>query len=181
MFYLSLKLIPNISFAITNYLHFICLIIVLSTIILPLLSVFFLIRNNLVSSLEMRNYNERPLPLFATSLWMIYGYYKLSDILVLSPVLRSEFLGAIMIIIVAAAISKYWKISLHMLGAGGAVGVLFGLNVLFGGLLQIIGVFILLSGLLGTARLNQKAHNQAQLYTGFSLGFLIESGFILFF
>ena len=179
--YLSLKFVPNIGFAITNYLNFIYLILAFSTIILPLMSILFLIKKKQVTSLEMSNYKERSIPLFITAIWMCYGYYKLRDILVFSPVLKSELTGAIIIIIIAAVISKYWKISLHMLGIGGIFGVLFSLNILFGGLLQIIILFVLLAGVLGVARINEKAHNHAQIYTGFLVGFFIEAAGILFF
>jgi hypothetical protein len=179
--YLSLKFIPSIGFAITNYLNFIYLVLLFSTIILPLMSLFFLIKKKLVSSLEMSDYKERSLPLLITAIWMIYGYYKLRDILLLSPILKSEIMGAIIIIFIASIISKYWKISLHLLGLGGVVGVLFSLNILFGGLLQIIILFVLFSGILGIARIHEKAHNHSQIYVGFLLGFLVEAGSILFF
>ena len=81
--YLSLKFVPNIGFAITNYLNFIYLILAFSTIILPLMSILFLIKKKQVTSLEMSNYKERSVPLFITAIWMCYGYYKLRDILVL--------------------------------------------------------------------------------------------------
>tara|TARA_B100001250_G_C19603298_1_gene701603 strand:- start:240 stop:842 length:603 start_codon:yes stop_codon:yes gene_type:complete len=179
--YLSLKLVPGIGFAITNYLNFIYLILLVSTIILPLMSVLFLIKKKLVSSLEMDDYNERSLPLFIAAIWMIYGYYKLAGILALAPILSSELLGAIIILFVASAISKYWKISLHMLAAGGVTGMLLGLNILFGNLEGFLILSFLLSGVLGFSRLNEKAHNHAQIYTGFLTGLLIESGSIFFF
>ena len=68
-----------------------------------------------------------------------------------------------------------------MLGIGGIVGVLFSLNILFGGLLQLIILSVLFAGVLGVARLNEKAHNHAQINTGFLVGFLIEAASILFF
>ena len=179
--YLSLKLIPSIGFAITNYLNFIYLILLLSTIILPLMSILFLIKNKLVSSLEMSDHKERSVPLFITAIWMSYGYYKIGGVLILSPILKAELLGAIIIILIASAISKYWKISLHMLAIGGVVGVLFSLNILFGNLLEIIILSVVFAGILGFARLNEKAHNHAQIYTGFLVGFLIEVGGILLF
>ena len=95
MLYLSLKLIPNIGFAITNYLNFIYLILIFSTILLPLISIFFLIKKKFVSSLEMNNYKERSVPIFITAFWMSYGYYKLSAVLTLSPLLKAELLGSI--------------------------------------------------------------------------------------
>ena len=77
-------------------------------------------------------------------------------------------------VIVASIVSRYWKISLHMLGIGGVVGVLFSLNIWFGNLSNLLIIFILTSGLLGYARLKEKAHNATQVYLGFLIGFLIE-------
>ena len=68
-----------------------------------------------------------------------------------------------------------------MLGIGGVVGILFSLNILFGGLLQLIILSVLLAGFLGVARINEKAHTHAQIYTGFLVGFLIEAAGILFY
>ena len=172
---------PNINFSIKPYLSFIYLIFFLSTIVLPLMSTYFLIKKNLVSSLEMSNKKERFLPLLITCLWMSYGYYKLSGILILAPILRSELLGAIIIVFIASIISFFWKISLHMLGIGGVIGVLFSLNVLFGGILQIIIISVLFAGVLGVARINEKAHNETQVYAGFLIGFFIEVSSVLVF
>tara|TARA_B100001142_G_C14322697_1_gene651053 strand:+ start:1029 stop:1631 length:603 start_codon:yes stop_codon:yes gene_type:complete len=180
-FYLSLQLIPNIGFAITNYLGFIYPILIFTTIIFPVISLFFLIKGNVISSFEITNYRERPLPLFITAISIGVGYYMLKHILVFSQILQAELLGAIIIIISASVISIYWKISLHMLGLGGLVGVFFSLNTLFGGLSHIIIISVLFGGVLGVSRLNEKAHNTPQIYTGFLVGFLIESATILLF
>lgn len=179
--YLSLKLIPSIGFSIRPYLNFIYLTLLICTIILPVISILFLIKKKLVSSLEMSSHQERSIPLLITSIYVAYAYYNLAEILTLAPVLKAELFGAIIILIVASFISKYWKISLHMLGVGGVFGVIFSLNTLFGGLTQVIIISILCSGILGVARINEKAHNHLQIYIGFVIGFLIEVVSVLFF
>jgi len=179
--YISLMLFPNIGFAITKNLNFIYLILFFSTIFIPLISVLFLIKINLVSSLEMSDYKERFFPLFITSISMFLGYCIIEDVLVLSVLLRDIIIGAIIIVFTSSIISKYWKISLHMLGAGGLVGVLFSLNFLYSEIMNILIFFILISGLLGVARVKEKAHNNIQVYIGFLLGFFIEFYFVLLF
>ena len=94
--------------------------------------------------------------------------------------LKSEFVGAIIILFIASIVSKFWKISLHMLGIGGVVGVLFSLNILFGGLFKFAILSILVAGILAMARLAEKAHSESQIYIGFLIGFLIEFGSVLF-
>lgn len=180
--HLSLLLIPAIGFAITNYLRFIYLVLILSTIIMPLLSVFLLIKIKLVSSLEISDHKERPTTLLITGIWMLAGYLMLEEILVFTPLIKVELLGAIIIIFLASIISKYWKISLHMIGIGAVVGVLILLNLLFGEITLIIAVSVLVAGFLGAARLNENAHNHAQVYCGFLLGLFVELslGLLLF-
>jgi len=179
--YISLALFPNIGFAISKNLNFIYLILFFSTIFIPLISVLFLIKVNLVSSLEMSDYNERFFPLLITTVSMFTGYYILEGILILSFLLRDIMMGAIIIVFISSIISKYWKISLHMLGVGGMVGVMFSLNFLYGEIMNILIIFILISGLLGVARIKEKAHNNLQVYIGFLTGFFVEFYFVLMF
>ena len=179
--YLSLKQIPSIGFAITNYQNYIYLVLIFSTVILPLISIFFLIKSGKVSSLEMSNHKERSVPLFRTALWMGLGYYILENILVFSPIIKAELIGAISIILIASIISKYWKISLHLLGIGGLVGVLIALEIIYGNLQHLIIIFILLSGVLAMARIKEKAHNYPQVYIGFLGGLSVELLIILIF
>ena len=179
--YLSLKQIPSIGVAITNYQNYIYLVLIFSTVILPLISIFFLIKSGKVSSLEMSNHKERSVPLFRTALWMGLGYYILENILVFSPIIKAELIGAISIILIASIISKYWKISLHLLGIGGLVGVLIALEIIYGNLQHLIIIFILLSGALAMARIKEKAHNYPQVYIGFLGGLSVELLIILIF
>tara|TARA_Y100000739_G_C20550406_1_gene437941 strand:+ start:338 stop:895 length:558 start_codon:yes stop_codon:yes gene_type:complete len=174
-FYLSLALVPNIQFSINNYLTYIFLVLFICTVALPLISILFLMKNKLVSSLDMNNYKERPIPLFITGLWVCFGYYNLKNILFFSPVLNAALISMIFIVFTSFIISKYWKISLHMLGVGGVTGLFFSLNLMFGGLLPITSLCILFSGVLGVARINENAHSHAQIYVGFLLGFFIET------
>ena len=172
--YLTLETLPFVAFAISQYLNYIYCIVICSTIILPLLSIFFLIKKGKVSSLEMSNHKERSLPLFITVIWMSLGVFMLSNILFYAPILKAEIIGAILIILFAAIISKFWKISLHLLGLGGVVGVFIALQLIEGGVLHLLLIFILLSGILGVARIQQKAHNHTQVYLGFLLGLSVE-------
>ena len=165
--YLTLETLPSEAFAIYG-------IVICCTIILPLLSIFFLMRKGRVSSLEMSNHKERSLPLFITVLWMSLGFYMLNHTLIYPYLLKVELFGAILIIIFAAIISKFWKISLHLLAIGGVVGVFIALKLMGGGILYVLLIFILLSGVLGVARVKQKAHNHTQVYVGFLLGVSVE-------
>jgi len=172
--HLTLLVLPSLAFTLSHNLLLIYGILIFSTMVLPLVSIFWLMRKGQVSSLEMSNHKERTLPLFKTVIWMSFGYYLLQDLLFYTPLLKAELLGAILIILLAAIISKFWKISLHLLGIGGVVGVFIALQIIHGDFLYLLLVFILLSGLLGVARIKQKAHNYAQVYSGFLVGLIVE-------
>ena len=172
--HLTLLVLPSLAFTLSQNLLLIYGILVFSTMILPLVSIFWLMRKGKVSSLEMSNHKERSLPLFKTVIWMSFGYYLLQNLLFYTPILKAELLGAIIIILIAAIVSKYWKISLHLLGIGGVVGVFIALQIIHGDFLYLLLFFILLSGLLGVARIKQKAHNYAQVYAGFLVGLSVE-------
>ena len=172
--HLTLLVSPSLAFNLSQNLLLIYGILILSTIVLPLLSIFWLMKKGKVSSLEMSNHKERSLPLFKTVIWMSFGYYLLQNLLFYTPILKAELLGAILIILIAAIISKFWKISLHLLGVGGVVGVFIALQIIHGNFLYPILFSILLSGLLGVARIKQKAHNYAQVYVGFLVGLSVE-------
>jgi len=172
--HLTLLVLPSIAFTLSQNLLLIYGILVFSTMVLPLVSIYWLLRKGKVSSLEMSNHKERSLPLFKTVIWMSFGYYLLQNLLFYAPILKAELLGAIIIILIAAMVSKFWKISLHLLGIGGVVGVFIALQIMHGGFLYLLLFFILFSGLLGVARIKQKAHNHAQVYVGFLVGLSVE-------
>jgi len=178
-FYTSIKLIPSISFVLASQLLFIYLILAFYTIVLPLISVLFLIRIKHVYSLEMMDSKERPLPLFFAAIFTALAYYRLEEILLFTPILKSEIIGSIIILMLASVISLWWKISLHMLAIGGATGIIVALNSLFGGGAEAVMLFVFLSGMLAMSRLKEKAHDKSQIYLGFLLGFIIELGSVL--
>ena len=177
--YLTLASLPSIAGSTRQDLNYIYGIVICCTNILPLLSIFFLIKKERVSSLEISNHKERSLPLFITVIWMSVGFYMLNSVLFYATILKAELIGAILIILMAAIISKFWKISLHLLGIGGVVGVFIALQIIQGGVLYLLLLFILFSGILGVARIDQKAHNHAQVYVGFLLGVCIELATLL--
>ena len=57
--HLTLLVLPSLSLTLTQNMLLIYGILILSTIVLPLMSVFWLIQKGKVSSLEMSNHKER--------------------------------------------------------------------------------------------------------------------------
>ncbi len=180
-FHLSIKMVPDLDFTIANYQNYILLILVICTIMFPVLCMLFLIKFDVISSLEMTKNQERPIPLLLTGGFLILSLKLTEKLLIFTPVLKKELVGAIIIILLASIISKFWKISLHMLGIGGLIGVLVSLQYLYGGLSSMIIYFMLIAGITAMARIYLKAHNHSQIYVGFIVGFIIECVIILLF
>ena len=140
------------------------------TLFLPLLSVFYLLITKKIESLEMSKKEERALPLAISFFLMIAGYYIMQEALNYTPMVKSIYLGSTYILIIIILITRTWKISLHMLGIGGAAGVFLALQILLGGLYQITLITFFLSGIVGYSRIQKKAHSLDQVYAGFLLG-----------
>jgi membrane-associated phospholipid phosphatase len=102
------------------------------------------------------------------------------DDLNLPAVIPNMILGGAIGISLCMAINTKWKISIHMLGMGSIVGLLVGLTMRYqSALLPIILSIIIVSGLVGYARLRLDAHTPGQVYAGFALGVLVMLGAVL--
>ncbi len=165
--YFSYAVSPEVKFALFS-------IIVLNTLLLPVIISYILLKRGWIKSLEMQKREERMMP-FLTNLILIllsaFMIYKLK----LPRVFFLLTLGASAAVAVAVIVNIKWKISIHMIGIGGLIGTLFGLSTfLLVDLRIMIIVFLIIAGLLGTARLTLGAHKPAQIYVGFLAGFLCE-------
>lgn len=149
-------------------------IIVINTLLLPVIISYILVKRGWIKSLEMQKREERMMP-FINNLILIlisaFMIYKLK----LPRVFFLLTLGAAAAVTVAVIVNIKWKISIHMIGIGGLIGTFFGLSAfLLVDLRMIIIIFLLIAGLLGTARLTLGAHRPSQIYVGFLAGFLCE-------
>ena len=177
--YISLNYVEYFQIIFSNYTRPLYIIITVFTMLLPLISSLLFLQFKKVESLEMKTKEERNRPIFISIIIMIIGYSFFKNISQLSPYLTSIYLSSVFILIIAFLITKKWKISLHMLGIGGATGSFIALNYIFDGMYFWVILFLFLSGLLAFARLDQKAHNTSQVYAGFLLGCIFQTLFIV--
>lgn len=155
-------------------------IIFTNTFLFPGLLSLFLLQNKKISSLEMEDKTERRLPYLITATFYILTYYLLQKFN-LSVLVYIVMLGASTAILIAMFINFKWKISAHMVGIGGLIGVLTGLTIrLHMNFIFLIVLFILLAGFLGTARLILKAHVPSQIFVGFFVGCFTQLSLFIF-
>ena len=162
-----------------NYSNTLYIIILTFTMVLPLISSILFVKLGRVGSFEMRKRKERRGPLLISILIMIIGLPIFYSIAKLSYHLSAIYISSIILLFFSFLITIRWKISLHMMGIGGATGTFIALNYIFGGIYYFIFLFFALSGLLAFSRLDQKAHNESQVYVGFVLGCVFQSLFIV--
>ncbi len=146
------------------------------TIVFPVLSVLMMMRTGLVSSLELPRREERMAPYLMTLLYGGMTLYLLFRT-PLHPIAYALFTGILCAIAISASITPWWKISAHMVGIGGFVGMLFGLWFVHGlDLFAPIVAAILLAGALATSRLLTSDHTHAQTLVGAAVGVLCTFG-----
>ena len=145
-------------------------LVFLTTVFFPLLMMYFFFRARLVSSFFLHTREERIFPLLTTAIFYYLTYYLLKGISV--SVLFSYFmLGATLLVILCLFMNFIFKISLHMAGIGGVTGFWIGLNIRQGTTHEIFfSVLILLCGLMGYARLQNRLHTPKEIYSGLFLG-----------
>ena len=105
------------------------LVVVLVNTVAPALSLYLLYRRGHLSDLEIRSRGERTLPFV-----IVLAYFALTYILLItSPALYVPFvyldmwMGLMASLAIALVITRWFKISMHMLGQGGALGSVMGL------------------------------------------------------
>ena len=115
---------------------------------------------------------------------VLLGYISclmmLSDVMT-AFLIRRFLVAAIGCALIGLIITPFWKISLHMISMGGLLALLCALQTAgLGQLYPLLLIFILLTGLLGSARLWFGSHNLAQVAAGFVTGFTVALLLIIF-
>ena len=150
-------------------------IVFLTTIVIPFFSVWVFYRMKLVSSILLKTREERIYPLLIIAIFYYMTYYLLRSF-PMTFLFSFYMLGSAFLVILALIISFRMKISLHMIGIGGVLGLLIGLSFTISTDLSLL-IFpaILLCGVVGSARLNENSHKSSEIYTGFLAGVVVMS------
>lgn len=153
----------------------ICLIVFLFSFLFPALNIVVLYKLKRLPSLSLSNPSERTFPYIMTSMFYFGLFYLLKDVNIWNE-LKLFILGGGTAILLCALINTKTKISAHMTGLGGLLGSLICLSWLLKyDMTMLYIICILVSGVVGSARLYLKEHKPLQLYMGFFLGLAVQS------
>lgn len=146
------------------------MIVAISTILLPL-SILPLLKNqNIISDIGLEKRQERLIPLVLTMLFYFLGYFMLLKFPITKFIAQMQ-LAAIISIFIIVLISLKWKISLHMAGIGGFLGMVIAFTILYTSSLKLVFMTgIIFAGMLAYSRLKLNLHTPSQVYGGFIVG-----------
>ncbi len=142
----------------------------------PLVNIVLLYRLKRIPTLTLSNQKDRTFPYIITALFYFGLFYLMFDVNIW-PVIKISILSSGIAILLTALINLRNKISAHMVGVGGLLGALISISALTHFDMTVFYVLIiLLAGLVGFARLQLNEHRPSQVYAGFFLGLLTQTG-----
>lgn len=88
------------------------------------------------------------------------------------PLIQSLVFGSALSVFLTFFATLKYKVSVHMAGISGVLGLFFSVQLLFGGALsKWVVLLVLIWGAIGYARLKLKAHTNRELVLGSLIGF----------
>ena len=150
--------------------------VVLVNTLAPAVSIWVLHRRGYLSDLDIRNRKERALPFIIVLAYFImtYALLVLSPALFIPLVYLDMWMGLMASIGLALLITRWFKISMHMLAQGGVLGTVMAVQAM-----QMVpawtlnGVLVFIAGWVGFARIDMGVHRHIEVYTGYLLGFIV--------
>ena len=163
-----------------NIKWFFLVVLALNTWGIPAFCIGMLRMFRLLPDLRLIEPRQRLIPMLIVLLGYISCLMMLSDVMT-AFLIRRFLIAAIGCVLVGLIITPFWKISLHMISIGGLLALLCALHAAgLGQLYSTLLIFIVLAGLLGSARLWFGSHNLAQVVAGLAAGFIVALLLILF-
>ena len=162
----------------------------ITTFLLPGFAIFMMWRLKLIKTVEMRDKQDRTGPFIATGVFYLWTFRSaLADSNIPTAFLIA-ILGATLGLFACFFVNIFFKISLHATGVGGFLVMVlitmwlysygsFTVNLPIVGSSEIsinlvLMLSLLITGLVGTARLILHAHSPKEIYTGFAMGLLCQ-------
>jgi hypothetical protein len=155
--------------------------VMLATFILPISLLPLFLQFRIIQSFNMQTARERLFPLIVTAAFNYLGLILLRK-MGLSGVINNFLIASLLALAMSTIITVFWKISLHMLGIGGIVGLIIALAIRYNlDLTLYLTLIVIIAGITATARLYLGAHKPTQIYAGFLLGSIITTITILWY
>lgn len=140
------------------------------TIMIPVLTIFIFKKINGFSAQELGERKKRYMPFFLTIISYVFCLLMMNR-LNIPWHMSGIILSALIVMMICIVVNLKWKLSEHMAGAGAVIGGLVAFSALFGyNPVWWLCLFILVAGMLGTARIILGHHTLGEVMGGFAVG-----------
>lgn len=142
------------------------------TILMPTLTIFIFRKINGFSPKDLVERKRRYVPFILTIASYVFCLMMMHR-LNIPWYMTGIILAALVMMVICVIVNLKWKLSEHMAGAGAVVGGLVAFSALFD--LNPVGwlcLFILVAGVLGTARIILQHHTLSEVMGGFAVGII---------
>lgn len=175
-----MNFLPGLEFYTSKAKLILLSIVFLSTCFLPLLFIAIISKTPGYNK-AMPEHRDRIIPYFFTAVSIFMGAQLLAK-LPFPSVFRLIMAGTSLILVMLFIVTLWWKISAHMAAMGGLVGMLLALVFKYGmGMLTMVVLTILLSGIMGTCLIYLRKNSPVQVYSGFGASFMVMYIMVYFF
>lgn len=146
-----------------------------NTFLLPVFIMRMFKNLGFVKDFNLNDRKERALPYLLMISFLFWAWFVLKFYMGFPSVIHETMWGCFLSVMAAYFINIfYFKISMHTLGMGGLLVVMFRASFLASNNIQYaLMAIIIIAGLVGTARLLLKAHEPLEVYYGYLLGIVV--------
>ena len=142
------------------------------TILMPTLAIFLFRKINGFSPEDLGERKRRFMPFLLTITSYVFCLVMMHR-LNIPWYMTGIILAALIMMVICIVVNLKWKLSEHMAGVGAIVGGLVSFSALFGyNPVWWLCLFILIAGVLGTARIILQHHTLGEVLVGFAVGLI---------
>ena len=142
------------------------------TILMPTLTIFLFRKINGFSPEDLGERKRRFMPFLLTIPSYVFCLVMMHR-LNIPWYMTGIILAALIMMVICIVVNLKWKLSEHMAGVGAIVGGLVSFSALFGyNPVWWLCLFILIAGVLGTARIILQHHTLGEVLVGFAVGLI---------
>lgn len=140
------------------------------TILMPTLTIFIFRKINGFSAQDLTERKHRFVPFILTITSYVFCLLMMHR-LNIPWYMTGIILASLIMMVICIVVNLRWKLSEHMAGSGAIIGGLVAFSALFGyNPLNWLCLFILIAGVLGTARIILQHHTLGEVIGGFVVG-----------
>ncbi|EJX10483.1 PAP2 superfamily domain protein [gut metagenome] len=144
------------------------------TILTPVVTIFLFRKINGFDIQELTERKKRYVPILLTIISYVFCLLMMRK-LNIPWYMTGIILTALIVSVICMIVNLKWKLSEHMAGMGGVIGGLVSFSALFGyNPVVWLCVFILIAGVLGSARIILGHHTLGEVIGGFTVGLLVS-------